>query len=432
MKRIKNIINFILSKKNIVWSVKGILLSLIFPHQNYPKKTNFLFYCHDVHRHSVKEGKFYAPLVDPIIEEISKDENCICLASPFSKIYGKSSFGDVKIDNFSIFIAYLKRFFLNWNLELAQPQKDPLIKAYKKLLRKINPSKVIGIQPSIELCIAAKELNIISFDIQHGIISDVNYYNLKKRISVNQKGWPDYVLCWDESSAKRLNRITKGMAKSIVIGNPAYHSEYGINIRKNLNSTSSKKFSKRIRILVSLTYLDYGFYHHDECYREIGIPSELVTLIKNTSDIDWNLRLHPVQVKFNFKRANLFLERLFLNKKNVDWHYPSFNSLNNVLTNCFGHITVESATALDAAQNCVPTIMLGCPGITNKEKIELNFLEYIEEGIIKYLESEEICKESLDFFTEYSLNFNQTSNNSFEKGASNFKNFISRLKNNEI
>ena len=111
MKRIKNIINFILSKKNIVWSVKGILLSLVFPYQNYPKKTNFLFYCHDVYRHSIKEGKFYAPLVDPIIEEIRKDENCICLASPFSKIYGKSSFGDVKIDNFSIFIAYLKRFF---------------------------------------------------------------------------------------------------------------------------------------------------------------------------------------------------------------------------------------------------------------------------------------------------------------------------------
>ena len=96
------------------------------------------------------------------------------------------------------------------------------------------------------------------------------------------------------------------------------------------------------------------------------LPSELVTLIENTSDIDWNLRLHPVQVKFNFKRA-IFFSETFFKQKNVDWHYPSL-ILNDVLTNCFGHITVESATALDAAQNCVPTIMLGCPGITNKEK----------------------------------------------------------------
>ena len=52
-----------------------------------------LFFCHDVHRHVKKNGKMYAPLLDPIIEEIEQDNECFTLASPFSKLSGKKCFG---------------------------------------------------------------------------------------------------------------------------------------------------------------------------------------------------------------------------------------------------------------------------------------------------------------------------------------------------
>ena len=51
-------------------------------------------------------------------------------------------------------------------------------------------------------------MNIKTFDVQHGIITDVNYYNLSKRHSFNQLGWPDYILCWDKESELRLKRLT--------------------------------------------------------------------------------------------------------------------------------------------------------------------------------------------------------------------------------
>ena len=50
---------------------------------------------------------------------------------------------------------------------------DPLIKGYEKIFKKIEPKKILAIQPSIELCIAAKKMNIKTFDVQHGIITDV-------------------------------------------------------------------------------------------------------------------------------------------------------------------------------------------------------------------------------------------------------------------
>tara|TARA_Y100000996_G_scaffold415597_1_gene411608 strand:- start:3665 stop:4960 length:1296 start_codon:yes stop_codon:yes gene_type:complete len=431
MKKIKDLYSFIKTKQNIVWSFKGILLSFVYLFQKYPKNVDFLFFCHDVYRHSQKDEKFYAPLVDPIIEELD-DKNIVSLASPFSKIHGKMTYGNVRIDNFSILIAFTKRLIFKGSLELTDIDNDPLIKSYKRLLKRIKPKKVIGIQPSIELCIAAKELNIKTYDIQHGIITDINYYNVNKRIDINQEGWPDVILCWDENSTRRLEKISGGLASNIVIGNPAYHSDYGMNMRKKSSKNKRNIVPKNKIILVSLTYLDYGVFHHDECYREIGIPKKLVELINEMPSFNWYLRLHPIQMKFNFTRVSKFLEKHFSHLDNVDWHTPSTNSLNSVLNDCHGHITVESATALDAAQNSIPTIFVSCPGITDKEKIEINFLEYLEAGIMKYVDLKYLDHKSLDFFSNYSSFTNDPLKGSINEGYVNFKKFISILKNNEI
>ena len=106
--------------------------------------------------------------------------------------------------------------------------------------------------------------------------------------------------------------------------------------------------------MVSLTYLDYGVDHEDSYYKEIGIPKELVLLIKNTSEFEWHLRMHPVQLKYSHKRISKYLKNLFSNNKNVYWEEPSKTSLSQALFASVGHITVESATALDAAQKFSP------------------------------------------------------------------------------
>ena len=227
MKHIFELYNYVRERHNIVWTFKGIFLALIKSTNKLPKNVDILFFCHDVHRHVKKNGKMYAPLLDPIIEEIEQDNECFTLASPFSKLSGKKCFGKVDIHNSFIFFALLKRFFLNFSLKLMNVDNDPLIKGYEKIFKKIEPKKILAIQPSIELCIAAKKMNIKTFDVQHGIITDVNYYNLSKRHSFNQLGWPDYILCWDKESELRLKRLTDNKVNSKVIGHPSYHSGYG-------------------------------------------------------------------------------------------------------------------------------------------------------------------------------------------------------------
>ena len=83
--------------------------------------------------------------------------------------------------------------------------------------------------------------------------------------------------------------------------------------------------------MVSLTYLDYGVDHEDSYYKEIGIPKELVLLIKNTSEFEWHLRMHPVQLKYSHKRISKYLKNLFSNNKNVYWEEPSKTSLSQAL-----------------------------------------------------------------------------------------------------
>ena len=41
----------------------------------------------------------YAPLLDPIIEEIEQDNECFLLSESFSKLSGKKCFGKVDIHN---------------------------------------------------------------------------------------------------------------------------------------------------------------------------------------------------------------------------------------------------------------------------------------------------------------------------------------------
>lgn len=428
MKHIFELYNYVRERHNIVWTFKGIFLALIKSTNKLPKNVDILFFCHDVHRHVKKNGKMYAPLLDPIIEEIEQDNECFTLASPFSKLSGKKCFGKVDIHNSFILFALLKRFFLNFSLKLMNVDSDPLIKGYEKIFKKIEPKKILAIQPSIELCIAAKKMNIKTFDVQHGIITDVNYYNLSKRHSFNQLGWPDYILCWDKESELRLKRLTDNKVNSKVIGHPSYHSGYGYLERENFQRKNNfKNLSLKKKILVSLTYLDYGVDHEDSYYKEIGIPKELVLLIKNTSEFEWLLRMHPVQLKYSHKRISKYLKNLFSNNKNVYWEEPSKTSLSQALFASVGHITVESATALDAAHNSVPTILIGCPGVSNRNKADLYFKEYLDKKIMKFVDSKDVRNLSLDFFlSEFDF---QKKNKFLDEGKKNFKNFVEELKN---
>ena len=421
--------DMIMSRYKFVWTFSGIIYALIYSIRPLPSKVDYLFICHDAHRHSKKNGLNYAPLLDPIAEELTeKNYSCLTFAAPFSRLHGKNCFGDVRIYNSFIIIALIKRIIFTRSLTLKNIATDPLIFSYKKVLKKINPHSIIGIQPSIEICIAAKSLKIPIYDMQHGLISDTNYYNFNKRVHFNQEGWPTSILCWDYESSLRVKSLTQDHVNSLVIGNPAYHSRYGKEISKQVAS-KNYLLKYKTEILITLTYQDYydkkNYLNNygNNLFIQVGMTEQLADVIKQTPDIYWRIRMHPMQAKFDFAKVSSSLKDLFEGFSNIDWINYTNSSLGYALRGCIGHITIDSAAAIDAAQNSIPSILIGCPGWSDRNKVDKYFEEYISTNIMKYVEPDELSYETLDFFN---LDITSLKTKRLES-ANNFNSFINSI-----
>ena len=427
LRTVQNYYDYVMSRYNIVWSFSGIFFALLNCFKRVPRNIDFLFLCHDVHRNSRKDGKLYAPLIDPIVEELSKTNKCLTLAMPFSRQYGVTCFGEVEMHNFVVVIALFKRHLFAILGTEKSIENDPLVLAYKGLLKKICPKIIIGIQPSVEFCTAAKQLGIATCDMQHGLISDANYYSPAKRQRIKQQGWPDHILCWDRESATRANRMTEGNSVPYVIGNPSYHSLYGAELHLP-DSTYSHKRKREFKseVLVTATYHDYKAVIEDEVYRNVGIPTRIIDIIKQSPDVFWRIRLHPVMVQFHFDRINLLLQNEFKKYDNVNWFDYSNITIGQALSGCSGHLTVESASALDAEQNSIRTLLVGCDGISDEEKANLYFREYIEAGTMKYVEPSDFSLDSLNFFSVLGVNSFDDKNR--EDASKKFSEFIIKIK----
>ena len=128
-------------------------------------------------------------------------------------------------------------------------------------------------------------------------------------------------------------------------------------------------------------------------------------------------------------RIDGFLNNKFITSSNVDWTTYSEVSMGAALSGCHGHITVESASALDAAQNKISTILIGCAGVSDKNKANLYFKEYIDSGMMMFENSSNFSLKSLDFFTKPSTE-NINNKNRYERlnGNQEFKKFIKDIK----
>lgn len=393
----KNIYFRLRSTYEIVWSFGGLWRAFIGMFTKIPRQADLLIICHDVHRHSKKNDLLYAPLTDPFFEEFNSEFKCVTLAAPFSKHDGKRCFGYVRNCNFGLIFALFRRFLLTQTNQLGE---DPVEKFYIRLLKKISPSVIIGIQPSIELCIAARELGIRIFDMQHGVISNINYYNVGKRQHIGQNGWPDAVLCWDHESASRVQRISENNCATIVVGNPSYHSRHSLQAPKLCEDLNRDKAVGRRSYLITLTYMDFGVSHPDECYRQIGVPNALLKLVRDQGDIDWKFRLHPVQYRFHYNRVIGYLRSVLPDNENVDWDSCSGVPFGEAIRGCHGHITVASASALDAAQNGLQTLLVGCGQQGDKALAYEYFKEYIDSGVVHFVDGPDLKAEHLKLFQD--------------------------------
>lgn len=324
------------------------------------KKLNpvdILYLCHDNSRPIFFNGKYYSPLIDSINIRLNKFSN-MTMALPFSKYGGDLTYGNVVNLNAHIIIALFKRVLFFRSIALKNKKKDFLIKFYSELLIQIKPKVIIGIQPSTEICIAAKKLNIDVYDVQHGIIEVENkesYYSLEKRKLYNKESWPTYILCRNIES---LNKISKSIpyTKPIIIGNLNkyfYSKIYIVNRETKIVENHSKTI-----LFTFQPFYDKKFSLKNK-HKGIVFPSILLKLILN-SKYDFILKLHPSQIQNSnlFKKHIKAFDKLFLNCNNVEYITCNKNPLEDSLIKSDLHITFNSACVYDALNYNLKTILL--------------------------------------------------------------------------
>lgn len=323
-------------------------------------EADVLFVCHDADRGFEFNRKQYSQILDSLNEMVASERmSTITIVSPFSKIHGDAAFGNVWLVNGTIARAYLVRVISSLFRWRSDGDNDSVVAAWSRILRKIKPGVILGIQPPRELCIAAKGLGIWVADVQHGILADHGYYGLKNRKKYDDYGWPDALLAWDEESANWINAESDGVVEGIAIGNP-WHLRFIYPRDEDLivNQFKSPPLIDDVGrpILVTLTWgVDY--YGN---YPEIGIPRALIDLMRsNQPQYNWWIRIHPVQLSSpNCEKTLNTLQDLFGRCSNVSWGECSKQPLPFIL-NCVAlHITMMSSVTIEAEWYGVKTALL--------------------------------------------------------------------------
>lgn len=371
-------------ERAICFSFKGVLLAIFFSRKSQLKKVDILFICHDNSRTALVDSLKYSPITDTIIDDLEPSIKSLTLCSPFSKYYGKSCYGNVVMYNGILLRSYLIRLLFKRSLNLKNVEDDPVVRSWNKTLELLQPKIIIGVNPSPELCIAAKKVQIIVADIQHGVLAPGNYYDLKKRASIQQNGWPDIILCWDQFSKNFVDTRLKPHVRSLIIGHPAIFSSAKSKLF-NPNNSKETCFGSSISVLVTLTSICPDNYKGDKLFEEIGIPSSLVNFIqKSGSFVTWHLRLHPAQMN-NWKEIIYKkLSSIFNGFDNVIWTSSSEATLHGALDRCSVHVTFNSASAREAAILGIETGILD----PDEQTAILYFGDMIEKGKISMVSAE--------------------------------------------
>lgn len=319
-----------------------------------------LLICHDVDRGFEFNGKKYSQILDSINERLNAEGlSTITIASPYSNLYGDSAFGNVWSLNGVIARASLVRKISKFFHQIKSNRKDPVVCVWFNILKKIKPKRILGIQPSRELCIAAKKLGIWVADVQHGILANHGYYGLTNRLNYDDYGWPDALLAWNDESADWINRESQGAVMGLTVGNPwhlrfVYPRECDSLLNQLKHSFMPSSFKRPI--LVTLTW---GMEYYG-VYPEIGIPQALIDVIQNNElPYTWWIRIHPVQLNSsNSDHTINTLRRLFGHCPNVSWEECTKQPLPLVLSHASLHITMMSATTIEAEWYGVKTALL--------------------------------------------------------------------------
>jgi len=372
------------SLKTVLISVIEVCLSM---GQARPaEKADLLLTCHDFDRGSTVDGKPYAQITDSVafFAELLGYKT-ITIAKPYSILTGNRAHGCPVSINFQslcltllsylLFGAYRRRLVLTLKTRM-----------WTRLIQKVAPKLVVGVQPSEDLCAACKSLGIKVYDAQHGVINRQHPWYSSRINLLEERLLPSGFLVWDEASAHGLSAAKEKGFDVLVIGHPEFlRYGYEKNNQSNIGRFMPKKQS-HVNILITLQWgLDGIFFKPDE-KGLMGL--ELIQVIKNSSEkIKWHIRMHPVQMRKNYAKIRSDLLSMFGDSEKIDINDATLNPLPMVLSSIDLHITYNSTVVVEAGWMGIPSAIL-CPHV-DSGKYSSYYKSERESGIAECVEYSE-------------------------------------------
>ena len=358
------------------------------------RKADVLTLAHDNDRHLIYSGRYYAPIVDSIQDDlVALGLQCISVARIASRLKGDLTYGYVVSPEGAFARALLGKRLKSLWMRKGYPYSKMEEAIWNQILEKTGAKAVVGILPSRELCHVCAKRGIWVADMQHGVIADRHpWYGASFRGNDPTSRVPRAFLCWDQGSKDVIDKWAKNKGvDSHVIGNRwiarfRSTSETDVMIRDLSMEFTKQRLSESqaTAILVSLSWGEKGIQNG-------FIPPGLEQCIEKTSkEIKWYIRLHPNQLRgFATEESTRFFR--YYDRKLVahsSWKEATSAPLPAVLKNVDLHISWGSSVCIEASQMGVRTALLN-PAL-QEESVQGDYYQYYRsKGTIDLIADDE-------------------------------------------
>lgn len=242
----------------------------------------------------------------------------------------------------------------------SQVRHEVEARLYERLLQQLRPATVFAIQPPPGLCLAARRLGVNVIEPMHG-----NNISLHDQVFMNHMALPDQLLpavllAFDDVTQATLRKACKGRDIAPL---RTRHPWLQLCRRESVQRQAPAPANSRA-VLLSL---QWGYDGERDTLSGIVPNGVLHPAIEQAiaqtagSGLQWRLRMHPVQVTTpGYSHHRRYLEQLVRHHPHVELEQATAMPLPLLLDEAFAHVTMSSASAGDAAEAGVPSLLL-CP-----------------------------------------------------------------------
>lgn len=246
---------------------------------------------------------------------------------------------------------------------------------YLDLLRRLRPKAIFV--PSFHyyapLISAARELGIVTVDIQHGIQVGYNplYNDWREIPSEGYKCLPDYFFVWGDKERNNIENVFGPHSSSKIIGNLWLKKQLELNIRLSSELESDLETAKKVVLLAMQSQTSVP-----QLFKDI--------ILRGGDDILWLIRMHPKGKMYKPSDFAIKTDNIIISKE-IDG-LPLALLLRHV------DVTLSEGSSIAAEGDA-----FGIPALITSETGRLNYLPEIEERRFHYITDARSFADAMSF-----------------------------------